>query len=92
MKQKDEASPRNLGSGRKRSFGKRQIKAIEELIDEEHGLTFQQVKLRLPKQWASIIQPKIRTPFDGGEKAEETEMGKDQQEESHQLLEGNSLC
>ena len=88
MKQKDEASPRKLGSGRKRSFGK----AKEELIDEEHGLTFQQAKLRLPEQWASIIQPKIRTPFDGVEKAEETEMGKDQQEESHQLLEGNSLC
>ncbi len=35
-----------VGSGRKRTFGKKQIEAIETLIDEEPGLTCHQVQLR----------------------------------------------
>ena len=43
---RDVAPVRKQGSGRKKSFGKKQIVAIEKLIDEEPGLTCHQVKLR----------------------------------------------
>ena len=42
---RDVAPVRKQGSGRKKSFGKKQM-AIEKLIDEEPGLTCHQVKLR----------------------------------------------
>ena len=46
---KDVAPVRKAGSGRRRTFGKKQIEAIENLMDVEPGLTCHQVKLRLPK-------------------------------------------
>ena len=41
-------------------FGKKQIKAIEELNDEEPGLTCHQVKLRLPKILAGVGRKTIQ--------------------------------
>ena len=57
---KDAAPLRKAGSGRKRSFGKKQIKAIEDLIDKEPGLTCLQVKLRLPKILAGVGRQTIQ--------------------------------
>ena len=57
---KDEAPVRKAGSGRKRSFGKKQIEAIEELIDQEPGLTCHQVKLSLPKILAGVGRKTIQ--------------------------------
>ena len=48
------APVRKVGSGRKRTFGKKQIEAIETLIDEEPGLTCHQVQLRLGKTLAGV--------------------------------------
>ena len=67
---KDEVPMSRPGSGRKRSFGKKQIEAIEELIDDEPGLTCHQVKLTLPQILARvgrktiqrIIQVKLNNP------------------------------
>ena len=57
---KEEAPVRKEGSGRKRSFGKKQIEAIEDLIDKEPGLTCHQVKLRLPKILAGVGRKTIQ--------------------------------
>ena len=67
---KDVAPVRKAGSGRRRTFGKKQIEAIENLMDVEPGLTCHQVKLRLPKILAGvgrrtiqrIIQEKLDMP------------------------------
>ena len=57
---RDAAPLRIAGSGRKRSYGKKQIKAIEDLIDKEPGLTCHQVKLRLPKILAGVGRQTIQ--------------------------------
>ena len=51
---------RKAGSGRKGSFGEKQIKAIEDLIDKEPKLTCQQVKMRLPKILAGVGRQTIQ--------------------------------
>ena len=57
---KDVAPLRRPGSGRKRSFGKKQIEAIDNLINEEPGLTCHQVKLRLGKTLAGVSRKTIQ--------------------------------
>ena len=67
---KDDVPMRKPGFGRKRSFGKKPIEAVEELINDEPGLTCHQVKSRLPKILAGvgrktiqrIIQVKLNIP------------------------------
>ena len=46
---KAEAPKRKVGSGRRPTYGKKQVNAIEKLIDEDPDVTCHQVKLRLPK-------------------------------------------
>ena len=51
---------RIAGSGRKRSYEKKRIKANEDLIDKEPGLTCHQVKLRLLKILAGVGRQTIQ--------------------------------
>ena len=57
---KGEIPQRKVGSGPKRTFGKKQILAIHEAIDSTPGLTASQVKLQLPKVLAGVAPWTIR--------------------------------
>ena len=57
---KGEIPQRKVGSGLKRTFGKKQISAIHEAIDENPRLTASQVKLQLPKVLAGVAPWTIR--------------------------------